>query len=358
VVPPVIQRIRDFRTSPRLMARLAAAAIVANAGIVVTGGVVRLSKSGLGCPTWPKCTDGDLLPGGSNPHTLPHQAVEFGNRLLTFAVLATAALCVLGAWRLATRRRDLIALSWGLVGGVVLQAIVGGLSVRERLNPLTVAPHFLISMVLLYVAVWLRTRTTEGDDPPRLTVRREIQIGAQLLIAVVGAVEIAGTLVTATGPHAGDPGTKRLDWDPTMITQFHADLVFLYVGLLGALLLGIKATKAPALVFRRGLVVLVVMVLQAVIGYVQYFTHVPAVLVGFHMFGAVLATIVTARLYFATRERGPMLADPAEAAAVNTPLTPDPPEPARAHTPLTPGQRRLPSGLTTAAADPGHSAAG
>jgi cytochrome c oxidase assembly protein subunit 15 len=345
-VPPLIQRIRDFRTGPRLMSQLAIAAIVANAGIVVTGGVVRLSKSGLGCPTWPKCTDGDLLPGGANPHTLPHQAIEFGNRLLTFAVLATAALCVLGAWRMSARRRDLILLSWSLVGGVVLQAVVGGLSVRARLNPLTVAPHFLISMVLLYVAVWLHARTSEGDQPSALTVRREIQLGAKLLIAVVAAVEIAGTLVTATGPHAGDPGTKRLDWDPTMITQFHADLVFLYVGLLGALLLGIKATKAPALVFRRGLAVLVVMVLQAVVGYVQYFTHVPAVLVGFHMFGATLATIATARLFFATRDRGPMLIDAVDPAANETQ-----PSPAI-------GRPGLAPGLSATSADPGHSTAG
>lgn len=292
-------------TSPRLMRGLAVAAIVVNAGIVVTGGAVRLSNSGLGCPNWPKCTDGSLLPGPASPHDGLHQAIEFGNRLLTFLVLATVIACVLAAWRLRPRRTGVLRVAAILPAGVVAQAVIGGMSVRDRLNPLWVAPHFLVSMLLVYVAVWLSARVGEGDEPPQLVVRRELQFGVRLLVAVVAAVEVAGTLVTATGPHAGDPGTRRLGWDPAMVTQAHADLVFGYVGLVIALILGFRATRATAPVRRRAEILLGVVVFQAVIGYVQYFTHVPAVLVGIHMFGATLATIATARLFFATRERGP-----------------------------------------------------
>lgn len=285
------------------MRRLALSAIVANAGIVVTGGAVRLSNSGLGCPDWPRCTDGRLLPGGPNPHTPLHQSIEFSNRLLTFLVFATAVACVLGAWRLRPRRPGVLAIAWILPGGVLLQAVIGGLSVLDRLNPLIVAAHFLPSMALCYVAAWLYSRVVEGDGPPQRVVRRDIQLGVRLLVVVVAAVEVAGTLVTATGPHAGDPHTRRLGWDPEKVTQLHADLVFLYVGLVIALILGMRATRAPAAVLRRSYVLAGVIVFQGAIGYVQYFTHVPAVLVGIHMFGATLATIATALLFFATRER-------------------------------------------------------
>lgn len=299
------RRMRDTPTSPRVMRGLAAAAIVANAGIAVTGGAVRLSESGLGCPTWPRCTNGSLLPTAGNPIGAVHQGIEFGNRLLTFLVFATAVACVVAAWRLPPRRRDVRAIALLLPLGVIAQAVLGGITVLEKLNPLTVAPHFLLSMVLTYVAVWLHARTTEGDDPPALLVRREIQLGIRLLVGVLMATLVAGTLVTATGPHAGDIHTRRLGWDPTMITQFHADLVFLYVGLVIALILGLRATRAPRRTQRRAIVLLGVVVLQAVVGYVQYFTHVPAVLVGVHIAGATLATVAAARLFFSTRERGP-----------------------------------------------------
>ncbi len=299
------------------MRGLAVAAVVANAGIAVTGGAVRLSESGLGCPSWPRCTSGSLLPTGTNPTGAVHQGIEFGNRLLTFLVFATAVACVIAAWRLRPRRRDVRAIALLLPLGVVAQAVLGGITVLAKLNPLTVAPHFLLSMVLTYVAVWLHARTAEGDDRPALLVRREIQLGTRLLVGVLAAILIAGTLVTATGPHAGDIHTRRLGWDPTMVTQFHADLVFLYVGLVIALILGLHATRAPQRTRRRAHLLLGVVVLQGVIGYVQYFTHVPAVLVGVHILGATLAVIATARLFFSTRERGPVPDAPALLAAAD-----------------------------------------
>lgn len=299
----LLRWLRATPVSAELMRRCALGAIVTNAGIVVTGGAVRLSNSGLGCPTWPDCTDGRLLPGGANTHGPINQAIEFSNRMLTFLVFLAAAACVLAAWRLRPRRPDLLRIAWLLPAGVAAQAVIGGITVRVKLNPLAVIPHFLASMVLVYVAVWLYTRSREGDAPVRLVVRRELQWGVLALIAVLSAIETVGTLVTATGPHAGDPGTRRLGWDPHVVTQFHADLVFLYVGIVLALALALRATDAPAATVRRSYEVIAVVVLQAAVGYVQYFTHVPAVLVGFHMFGAALATITTGRLYFATRER-------------------------------------------------------
>ncbi|HVX42253.1 MAG TPA: COX15/CtaA family protein [Mycobacteriales bacterium] len=301
--------LRTTPTSSTLMRRLALAAIVTNAGIVVTGGAVRLSGSGLGCPTWPDCTDGRLLPGGTNTHGAINQAIEFSNRMLTFLVFVIAAACVIAAWRLRPKRTGVLKIAWLLPAGVAAQAVIGGITVRAKLNPLAVAPHFLASMVLVYVAVWLYVRTGEGDAPVRRIVRRELQWGVVLLIGILAAVEIVGTLVTATGPHAGDPGTRRLSWDPHVVTQFHADLVFLYVGAVTVLALGLRATGAPRPAVRRAYEVFVVMILQAVVGFVQYFTHVPEVLVGIHMFGATLATIATARLFFATRVRDHDLAD-------------------------------------------------
>ncbi|MGI8870172.1 MAG: COX15/CtaA family protein [Mycobacteriales bacterium] len=300
----LLTRIRTTPTSPRTLRVAALAAIVANAGIVVTGGAVRLSNSGLGCPTWPDCTDGRLLPGGANTHSAGHQGIEFGNRLLGILVLATAVLMVLAAWRARPRRRRLFLMSWWLPAGFLAQAVLGGITVRAKLNPLVVAPHFLLSMVLVFVAVWIYCSIGEGDAPARPLVRRELGWGVRALVVIVAAVEVVGTLVTATGPHAGDPGTKRLAWDARDVTQFHADLVFLYVGIVLALLLGFIATGAPAVVRRRSVELIGVILVQAAIGYVQYFLHVPAVLVAFHMAGATLATIATARLYFATRTRG------------------------------------------------------
>lgn len=300
------------------MSRLAVAAIVANAGIVVSGGAVRLSKSGLGCPTWPRCTGGSLLPTRANPSGPLHESIEFGNRMLGFLVFATAVACVLGAWRLRPRRRGVLALAWLLPAGILVQAVIGGITVLDKLNPLIVAAHFLASMVLIYLAVWLHERTKEGDEPPRPVVRKEIQLGVRLLVVVVAAIEAVGTLVTATGPHAGADKVRRLGWDPRTVTQFHADLVFLYVGLVVALLLGLYATGAPARVRHRAFVVLGVIVLQGTVGFVQYFTHVPAVLVGVHMFGATLATIGTGRLFLATRERGPAADESAPVGAAIT----------------------------------------
>lgn len=297
-------RLRTTPTSARVLRTCTIAAIVANAGIVVTGGAVRLSNSGLGCPTWPDCTNGRLLPGGANTHSTLTQTVEFGNRVLGVLVLASAVAVVLAVWRLRPRRRRLLAIAWTLPVGFLAQAVLGGVTVRVKLNPLAVAPHFLLSMVLVFFACWLLAASTEGDGPPRQLVRRELGIGVRALIGVVAAVEVLGTLVTATGPHAGDPGTRRLPWDPKIVTQFHADLVFLYVGLSLALLLGFLATGAARAVRRRTVELIGVIVVQAAVGYVQYFTHLPAVLVGVHMAGATLATIATARLYFSTRARG------------------------------------------------------
>lgn len=299
----MLDRLRRFTTTPQQLRRAAISAIVANAAIVVTGGAVRLSDSGLGCPTWPSCTGDRVLPGGANPHPTLNQAIEFGNRMLGFVVFAAVLACVIAAWRLRPQRPGLLKLSLLLPLGVLAQGILGGITVRMELNPFAVAPHFLLSVVLIYVCVWFFVRATEGDGPPERLIRRDLQRLAALLVAVLGAVTTLGTVVTATGPHAGDPGTRRLSWDPHLVTQFHSGFVFLYVGIVLALLVAFRVTAAPAALQRRTVEVFAIACLQGVIGFVQYFLHVPEVLVGLHMAGATLLTIATARLYFATRVR-------------------------------------------------------
>lgn len=287
-------------------------AVVVDVLIVVTGGAVRLTGSGLGCPTWPRCTATSLLPETSEHHSAINVAIEFGNRQITWIVGAVAIACAILALRQAPRRRDLVRLGFGMVGMVVLQAVVGGVSVLYELDWGWIAIHFLLSMVLLWIAVGFYVRSREGDDPPRLLVRRELAVVMWALVAVTGATLVAGTIVTATGPHAGDPGTSRLDLNPRDVTQLHADLVFLLIGLTVALWFALKAFDAAPSMRKAVAVLFAAEMAQGVIGYVQYFTHVPAVLVGFHMFGACVVWIAALMVAFRSRERGPLAVPPPE----------------------------------------------
>ncbi|MCW2675027.1 MAG: cytochrome oxidase assembly protein [Modestobacter sp.] len=280
---------------PSLVARIALLNVVANGLIVVTGGAVRLTGSGLGCPTWPQCTAGSITP---TPELAGHGLIEFGNRLLTFALVVVAVATVAAVF--LSVRRDLRRLAVLSLLGIPAQALLGGVTVLTGLNPWTVAAHFLLSMVLVAVAtvLWLRSREVGVGH---LLVRRPLA-GLVIGIAVaVGAVQVLGTVVTGSGPHSGDPGAGRTGLDPQLISQLHADAVFLLVGLTVALLVALHATEAPGRARRAARDLLVVELAQGVIGYVQYFTHVPALLVLAHMAGAVLITVYAARLVWAVR---------------------------------------------------------
>jgi cytochrome c oxidase assembly protein subunit 15 len=291
--------------SPAVVSRLALANAVANGLIVVTGGAVRLTGSGLGCPTWPRCTDASFV---ATPELAGHGVIEFGNRLLTFALTAVAIATVVAVFRSA--RRDLRTLAVLTLLGIPAQALLGGVTVLTGLNPWTVAAHFLVSsgLVALSTVLWLRSRE---PGVGQLVVRRPFALLVRGVAVVTGAVLVLGTVVTGSGPHSGDPAAGRTGLDPELVSQLHADVVFLLVGLTTALLVALHATDSPGRVRRAARDLLVVLLLQGVVGYVQYFTHLPAALVLLHMLGAVLITAATARLVWSVR--GPASELPLEA---------------------------------------------
>ncbi|MBZ5733897.1 COX15/CtaA family protein [Nocardioides sp. TRM66260-LWL] len=276
----------------RLLPLAAWASIVANIGIVVTGGAVRLTGSGLGCPTWPRCTDAGYTPHGAYS---VHAAIEFGNRLLTFVLVAIAIATVVAAW--SSRRRDLRWLAIGMALGIPLQAIIGGITVLADLNPWIVSLHLMLSMVITAVAV-LFLRLLPGPLPAaRHTAVTALAWGT---FALAWVVLYVGTVVTGSGPHAGDANAPRNGLDPLQTSQLHADVVMLFVGLtLGLLALATVLRDAPA---RRAALLLVAVTLgQSAIGFVQYFTGLPEILVGAHMLGAGVLVAVTTWVLLAVR---------------------------------------------------------
>jgi cytochrome c oxidase assembly protein subunit 15 len=296
--------------SPAVVSRVALANAIANGIIVVTGGAVRLTGSGLGCPTWPRCSDASFV---QTPELGLHGMIENYNRRLTFVLAAVAIITVVVVFRSA--RRDLRALAVLSFLGIPAQALLGGVTVLAGLNPWTVAAHFLVSTVLVAVAttLWLRSREP-GVGQPLLQRPFMLLVGG---VAVVTAVVLfIGTVVTGSGPHSGDPKAGRTGFDPQLVSQLHADVVFLLVGLTVAMLVALYATDSPDRVRRAARDLLIVQLAQGLVGYVQYFTNLPIALVLVHMLGAVLITAFTARLVWSVR--GPAsevpLDSPAQAA--------------------------------------------
>lgn len=292
----------QLRFSAATVRRLALASVAVNMLLVVTGGAVRLTGSGLGCPTWPRCTEASY-------HNTPaygiHGYVEFGNRMLTFVVGAVVVATFLAAVLARHRRRSVTWLAVANGATIPAQAVVGGLTVLSRLNPWTVAAHFLFTILIIAVAFVLWWRTREGDDTPRPTVTAPLRTLVGLLTAVTVAVLAAGTVTTGSGPHAGDAQARRTGLNPAAVAQLHADLVMLLVGLSVATWFALRATHAPLRVRRAALWLLGVELAQGGIGFAQYFTHLPILLVGLHMAGAATVWVATLALLLHTRTRGP-----------------------------------------------------
>jgi len=303
--PPVTraQGLAGWRPSTGLQRGFALAAVISNGLIAVTGAVVRVTGSGLGCPTWPECQTGSLVPVLREQNSSIHQLIEFGNRTLTSVVLIASVGTFLLIWRARPQRRSLVRLALILPIGVVFQAVWGGLTVLLGLAWWTVAPHMLVSLGLLFVAVWVHQRLAEGDGPTRPTVPRPLNLLAWATCGVLVALCIAGTLVTGAGPHAGDLDTPRLDLPVRTLAQVHADLMFTYLGLLVAFGVALIAVKAPADLRRRMWVLVAVTAGQGLIGVIQYTLGVPEALVVLHVLGAVLLVGAAARMVFATRSR-------------------------------------------------------
>ncbi len=298
------------RPTPRTVRRLALASVVANSAIVVTGGAVRLTSSGLGCPTWPRCTDSTYTP---TAEYAAHGLIEFGNRLLTFVLLAVVLATTVAVWRQRPVRPSMRRLAVLVLLGIPAQAVLGGITVLTGLNPWTVMGHFLVSSVLIALATVLHQRAREGDLPPAPVVGaplRRLGIG---LLALVGATLVAGTVVTGSGPHSGDVAAGRTGLDPESVSQVHADLVFLLVGVTLAFWVALKASGAhPAAVRAMG-VLLAVELAQGLLGFGQYFTGLPVPLVALHLVGACAVTVAAVHAVLALRDRGPLGAVPVTA---------------------------------------------
>lgn len=289
--------------SLRLQRGFALAAIITNAMIAVTGAVVRVTGSGLGCPTWPECHPGSLIPQDREEYSAFHQAIEFGNRTLTGVVLIASLGTFLLIWRARPRRKSLIRVALILPVVVIFQAVWGGLTVLTGLAWWTVAPHMLVSLLLVFAAVWIHGRLGEPDGPVKLSVPKPLVKLVWATVGVLLALCIAGTLVTAAGPHAGDVDTPRLDVSVRALAQVHADLMFLYLGLIVALSVAVVALKASAHLRKRLWVLVGVTMAQGLVGLVQFATGVPEALVVAHVLGATLLIIAAARVAFATREQ-------------------------------------------------------
>lgn len=277
---------------------MAWASLVANALLVVTGGAVRLTGSGLGCPTWPECFDGSYTPHGE---LTAHSAIEFGNRMLTFVLVAVAIATVVVAWR--TARRDVRRLALVLALGIPAQAVIGGITVLTDLNPWIVSCHLLLSLAM----VGLATRLVQVADVPAPPVVGGPLTGlAWATFAAAWAVLYVGTVVTGSGPHAGDENSPRNGLDPLQTSQLHADLVFLLLGLTIGLLFAVRLARVDPAVVRAVATLLCLELAQGLIGFVQYFSDLPVVLVGFHMLGAAVISAAVTWALLGVRHRSPV----------------------------------------------------
>ncbi len=286
---------------------IAAAVILTQGGIAVTGAIVRVTASGLGCPTWPQCFPGSFTPVPHPEVAGIHQAVEFGNRMLTFLVVLTAAAAVIAVTR-ARRRREVLIYAWLMPASTVVQAVIGGITVLTGLLWWTVAIHLLASMTMVWVAVLLYVKIGEPDHgAPVARAPRPLRQLTALSAVTLAAVLVTGTMVTGAGPHAGDKSldrpVPRLQVEITTLVHMHSSLLVAYLALLVALGFALTAVHAPTAVMRRLGVLVALVAAQGTLGAIQFFTGVPAALVALHVAGAAACTAATAALWASMRER-------------------------------------------------------
>ncbi|MFI6086450.1 heme A synthase [Streptomyces sp. NPDC051218] len=285
----------------RTVQRAALISLAMTVCIVVTGGAVRLTGSGLGCPTWPKCTEDSL----TATHEMGfHGAIEFGNRMLTYVLCAAVGWAIIAARSQKPMRRSLTRLGWVQFWLVMGNAVLGGIVVLVGLNPWTVAAHFLLSTALIAVAVTMWQRTREGDGDVRPLVGKAVVQLVWFLVAASVLLIAVGTIVTGSGPHAGDSSkVPRMGFDWETVSKLHAVFAWIVVTLTFALWFVLKAVDAPKGPLHRTRDLFLILLAQGAIGYVQYFTDLPEVLVGLHMFGSCVVWIGVMRVLLSLRER-------------------------------------------------------
>ena len=262
--------------------RLTLVNVVLLAAIIVSGAVVRLTNSGLGCADWPNCSSTKLVDVSSH-----HAAIEQLNRIFSGAIGIPIALALLGAYRLRPRRDDLVRLAWILFGLFWAEAVLGGISVKVRLAWVSVTGHFLLAITLIAVALVMHHRAGRAHVMRRPAVPPETMLLARAVYALTIWVIVVGTLVTAAGPHGGDVKARRLGWPLGDVARVHGVSVDVLVALTLTFVVVLVRVGAPRRVLNVASLTVLVMAAQGVLGYVQYFNRIPAVLVGFHVFGAV-----------------------------------------------------------------------
>ena len=310
--------------SPRaflLLCRISLATIILN---VATGAAVRLSDSGLGCPDWPTCAHQRITP----PLAL-HPIIEFGNRMVVTVLVVSCAITWVASLLRKPARRDLRWLSGGLLIGILGEAVLGAVVVYSKLNAYVVMTHFMVGIALLAVSVELCLRATHGPGRGTPAVgRRVLRLTRAYIVLLVLAV-IAGTATTGAGPHAGGKGAKRVPIGLSDMTRIHAETVWVTAIVLIVILYTLWKSDAPARIQESGRILLGAMVVQGMIGYTQYFTRLPAVLVGIHVVGATI--VVSAALWFhhGLSDHRPEVVDGAAAGPGAVDATPGPSDPVR-----------------------------
>lgn len=282
--------------------RILVANLIAQIGIVVTGGAVRLSGSGLGCSTWPQCEPGSFIPVVHEESSF-HMLIEFGNRLLTFVLAAVAILAILAVALDRSLSNRIRRLPWIILAGIAIQGVVGGLSVLFELNPAIVGFHFLISMVLVALSTYLLFAWRFHGQTLTWSLPHYAKYVVWFLVASLVVLLVLGVLTTGSGPHSGDDTVGyRFALDPALMARFHAMSVWVFmVALIALIITALRTSDAQTL--RRALwLTLAASVFQGAVGYVQYFTGLPEVIVGIHMLGSGLVTAATTWAVLHTRQ--------------------------------------------------------
>lgn len=312
--------LETFRTSlptriTRVTKVLAWATLISNIGIILTGGAVRLTASGLGCPEWPRCTPDSWV---ATQEMGLHGAIEFGNRLLTYVLVLICALMFFALLRLRTSHRPLFRMSVLILAGIPLQAVIGGVTVWTNLNPWIVALHFLLSAGLVMISTMLLNRirlelhTAKSQQQPDGVAGVSLRHGASdsvtsaMAPVILGATWFSvflGTVVTGTGPHAGDPGSPRHEFDPDFVTRLHVVPVYILCFAAIALLIRQYRISTAQNQRRSAWWLLVVIIAQGIIGYTQHFTGLPVLLVALHMLGSALLVVAATAVFDSYRSR-------------------------------------------------------
>ena len=284
----------------KALLKLSTLMVFTQSAIVLTGALVRITGSGLGCSTWPECTPGSYTPTPDQPEAPIHAWIEFGNRLLTFVLLINALALMFTI--LKSGKRELRRLGALQILGILAQGVLGGITVLTALNPATVAAHFLLSIILIAGALSLRQRA-HGKSPIEITLIPLVTKLIWLHLLLTSLVLIAGTIVTGSGPHAGDSAAERFNLDSRTMAWIHADLVIALLGVSIALVIAIRlglTGQARQVLSGRIQIFLIVALAQGSIGYIQYFTKLPEALVAAHIIGSIAVWLSAWNLFISS----------------------------------------------------------